>query len=87
MNALESLEKRIARLRAKRLTSELFVWPRKPAFVREPSKSEQENAKRKRDIFKCVHGKHYFTPCKHCRRTNADATAWEAFLLKKQKVS
>jgi hypothetical protein len=91
-----SLEQRIARLRSKRLTSELFTWPStthvemtyddegKPHYmrvaniIRVPSNNEivDSREKKKRDIFKCVHGYHYFTPCRGCKRTQEDADKW-----------
>lgn len=75
-----SLAKRIARLRAKRLTSELFVWPRQAPFRREPSKNEL--APHKRNVFLCVHGNHYFLPCKLCKRSEAEAKLWEKMWMK-----
>ncbi len=78
-----SLETRIARLRNKNLMTDLFAWPRVPAFYRQPSANELLAHKKQRDIFKCVHGKHYFTPCLGCRRTQEDADKWLRFYEEK----
>lgn len=74
-----SLDERIDRLRAKRVLGDLFVWPRIPLLIREPSKNELESSKRQRDIFKCCHNRHYFVPCMQCKRTQSDADAWYAY--------
>jgi hypothetical protein len=77
------LEQRISRLRSKRLLSDLFEWPTTPVLYRQPSSNELNAAKKQRDIFKCVHGKHYFTPCMHCQRTQQDADKWLKFYEEK----
>lgn len=75
-----SVETRIARRRAQLATRELFEWPRVPKFKRVPSKQELVSTAERvalganaHDIFKCVHGKHYFTPCVACRRDQREA--------------
>lgn len=70
------LQQRIARLKNKRLMQDLFEWPHVPVLIRVPSQNELAREKNKRDIFKCVHGKHYFTPCCSCGRTQVDADKW-----------
>jgi hypothetical protein len=75
-----SLEKRISALRNKRLMVDLFQWPSTPVIRREPSNNEREA--KKHDIFKCVHGLHYFVECTKCRRGAKQALAWEEFWLR-----
>ena len=77
----ETLSKRIARKRRDNLMRELYREPRVPQFIREASLTEQQLAAEKRthDIFKCVHGKHYFVPCVQCHRNAQDAKNWERF--------
>lgn len=75
-----SLDKRIEKLRSKRLMTDLFEWPRVPLLKRELSSNERQEreAPRKRDVYKCVHGKHYFVACAPCKRTRSDADKWLA---------
>lgn len=80
-----TLNKRIASLRARNLMSDLFEWPTIPVLYRQPSNNELNAQKKQRDIFKCVHGVHYFTPCKGCRRTQEDADNWLKFYEEKTK--
>jgi hypothetical protein len=77
----ETLSKRIARKRLDAARKELYREPTIPRFIREASASEIEIAAEKRghNIFTCVHGKHYFTPCVQCKRNNDDAKKWEKF--------
>jgi hypothetical protein len=86
--SLENLDKRIARLKNKRLNSDLFAWPRKPILLRQPSKNELDAQARgqraNKDIFKCVHGKHYFTPCNSCGRTKSRAEKWVVHYTQRQ---
>ncbi len=77
------LQQRIARLKNKRLTQDLFAWPTTPVLYRQPSSNELNASKKQRDIFKCVHGKHYFTPCCSCGRTQQDADKWLKFYEEK----
>jgi hypothetical protein len=80
-----SLDERIARLKNKRLNTDLFQWPRVPVLYRQLSANEQASrGERKKDIFKCVHGKHYFTPCNSCGRTQRIADKWVVHYTQRQ---
>lgn len=75
-----SLDKRILRKREESRMHELYR-ERTMTFLRLPSTNELKTAEERydgkhlRDMFHCVHGKHHFTPCIACRRSEADAQA------------
>lgn len=74
-----SLDKRILRRREQLRMKELFCEPTTPSFIRLPSQSEYEE--KPKGIFLCIHRVHYFLPCMHCRRSEADAQLNERHAL------
>jgi hypothetical protein len=77
-----SLEQRIAARRSRDRLRDVYRDPIRPVFVRVLSTNENERALN--DVFKCCHGRHYFTPCSNCKRTQRDADTWQAYYLAKQ---
>ena len=76
-----SLDSRIQRVREQARMRELFAEAQRPKFIRILSQSELEP--KNSDVFKCCHGKHYFTPCVACKRTQAIADIYEQRFMSK----
>ncbi len=83
--SFDTLERRIASQRAKRMACESIRGIGSgiaPTIVREQSRSEREATWHKRGhfLYFCVHDKSKFTPCTSCKRTQRDAELnYEAF--------
>jgi len=74
-----SLDRRILRKQEQLRMRELFNEPSTPSFIRLPSKNEREQ--HPKGIFVCVHNRHYFLECPHCKRSESDAQRNERHAL------
>lgn len=73
-----SLDKRIAKLRAKRIGNESIagIGAGLPAEIIRIKSNNEQNAEYRKPgyyLFLCFHGKNKFTPCVACRRSQRDA--------------
>lgn len=75
-----SLDKRIAHLRSIELTRDLHQWPTKPKVRLEPAVVVDE--REVKDMFHCVHGRHYLTLCTKCKRGASEIRERERMYLK-----